>query len=166
MRRTFDTVWQRRGTSWLWDATALEQVCSVAEVWSLRRFLRAVGRWPESLPSNGGRTLVVAGLGDSLDLLAPGEAERWLDATIKSAILSFQDDWGADGALVFWVPRGETRLVVNLSTDSVGWLCEAPHRDVTLDLGRLLWGEANDYPQHICPDGCTAPAGLFHLRIT
>ena len=28
MRQTKDTVWQRRGISWIWDATALAQVCA------------------------------------------------------------------------------------------------------------------------------------------
>jgi hypothetical protein len=27
MRQTVDTVWQRRGTSWLWDEEARNQVC-------------------------------------------------------------------------------------------------------------------------------------------
>lgn len=53
MRQLLDTVWQRRGTSWVWDEEARNQVCAASEVWSLRQFLRAVGNWPEDLPSNG-----------------------------------------------------------------------------------------------------------------
>ena len=82
MRQVLDTVWQRRGTSWLWDEEARNTVCAADEVWSLRQFLQAAAPgaqgWPDDLPSNGGQTLVVAGLEGSLDLLAPDQAEIWL----------------------------------------------------------------------------------------
>jgi hypothetical protein len=52
MKHTLDTVWQRRGTSWIWDEEARNQVCAADEVWSLRQFLRAAGSWPDDLPSN------------------------------------------------------------------------------------------------------------------
>ncbi|TWO69118.1 hypothetical protein FN976_20500 [Caenimonas sedimenti] len=168
MRQLRDTVWQRRGTSWVWDEEARNQICSASEVWSLRQFLRASktpGSWPDDLPSNGGKTLVVAGLDGSLDLLTPTDAEAWLGDAIKPAILSFQDEWGSDGALVFWLPGGHNRLRANTATDEVGWLCHSPHGH-QIDLGRILWGQANDYPQEILLSDGGRPAGLFHLRIT
>src|SRR3546814_10158541 len=90
------TVWQRRGTSWVWDEEARNQVCAADEVWSIRQFLRAAGKWPEDLPSNQNNTLVVAGLDGCLDLLNPNEAETWLGDTVKSAILSFQAHYERD----------------------------------------------------------------------
>lgn len=165
MRQIIDTVWQRRGTSWVWDEGARNQVCAASEVWSLRQFLRAMGSWPDDLPSNDGRTLVVAGLDGSLDLLTPTDAEAWLGDAIKRAVLSFQDDWGSDGALVFWLPGGQNRVRVNPATDEVGWLCHAPHGH-QIELGRILWGQANEYPQEILLRDGGKPAGLFHLRIT
>ena len=72
MRQLLDTVWQRRGASWVWDEEARNQICAASEVWSLRQFLRASkapGNWPDDLPSNGGKTLVVAGLEGSLEHL-------------------------------------------------------------------------------------------------
>ena len=165
MRQIIDTVWQRRGTSWVWDEGARNQVCAASEVWSLRQFLRAKGNWPDDLPSNDGRTLVVAGLDGSLDLLTPTDAEAWLGDAIKRAVLSFQDDWGSDGALVFWLPGGQNRVRVNPATDEVGWLCHAPHGH-QIELGRILWGQANEYPQEILLRDGGKPAGLFHLRIT
>lgn len=165
MRQTLDTVWQRRGTSWLWDEEARNQICAASDVWSLRQFLHAKGSWPDELPSNGGRTLVVAGLDGSLDLLTPGDAEVWLGDAIKPAVLSFQDDWGSDGALVFWLPGGHNRIRANPATDEVGWLCHAPHGH-QIDFGRVLWGQANEYPQEILLRDGGRPAGLFHLRIT
>ncbi len=170
MRQVLDTVWQRRGTSWLWDEEARNTVCAAGEVWSLRQFLLAAAPngsgWPEELPSNQGRSLVVAGLEGSFDLLAPDQGEVWLGDTIKRAILSFQDEWGGDGALIFWMPQGDKRLSVQTTTDAVSWLCEAPHRGNRLGFGRLLWGEANEYPQEILLREGAKAAGLFHLRIT
>lgn len=166
MRQTGDTVWQRRGTSWIWDAEARDQVCGACEVWSLRQFLQSVGNWPEDLPSNNGQTLVVAGLEGSLDLLNFGDAETWLGETIKSAVLSFQDEYDGAAALIFWLPQGNNRLKTRAATDAVNWLCGAPHTGKQLDFGRLLWGEANEYPQEILLHKGGNSAGLFHLRIT
>ena len=47
MKQLLDTVWQRRGTSWVWDEEARNQVCAASEVWSLRQFLQATGHWPD-----------------------------------------------------------------------------------------------------------------------
>lgn len=103
---------------------------------------------------------MVAGLEGSLDVLAPDQGDIWLEGTIKSAILSFQDAYAAEAALIFWLPQGGSRLQVQASTDAVTWVCEAPNR------GSLLWGEANVYPQEILLREGGKPAGLFHLRIT
>jgi hypothetical protein len=99
-------------------------------------------------------------------LLAPDQAEIWLTDAIKRAILSFQDAYAGEAALIFWLPQGDSRLKAQASTDAVSWLCEAPHRGSQLDFGRLLWGEANEYPQEILLRQGGKPAGLFHLRIT
>lgn len=166
MKQLRDSVWQRRGTSWLWDAEALAQVCVAPEVWSLRRCLMAVGHWPDDLPSNGGQTLVVAGLDGCLDLLAAPDAETWMGADIKEAVLSFQDFYGGEASLIFWLPGGAGRFIVNSATDAVLWRCAAPHAGQQLDFGRLLWGEAHEYPQEILLHAGAKAAGLFHLRIT
>jgi len=165
MRQLLDTVWQRRGASWVWDEEARNQICAASEVWSLRQFLRAVGNWPDDLPSNGGKTLVVAGLDGSLDLLTRADAEAWLGDAIKPAILSFQDEYEGDAALAFWLPGGQNRIRAQAATDEVSWLCHAPHGH-HIDFGRILWGQANEYPQEILLHDGGRPAGLFHLRIT
>jgi hypothetical protein len=166
MKQLLDTVWQRRGTSWVWDEEARNQVCAASEVWSLRRFLQAVGNWPDDLPSNGNNTLVVAGLAGSLDLLPPEGAETWLGDAVKPAILSFQDAYDGQAALIFWLPSGQGRIKFHPATDSIEWRCAAPHGDSLLAFGRILWGEANEYPQEILLSAGSKPAGLFHLRIT
>ena len=166
MKQLYDTVWQRRGISWVWDAEALAQVCGVSEVWSLREFLRAVGQWPENLPSNNGDTMVVAGLEGCLDLLVPSDAEIWLSDKIKEAILSFQDAYDGQAALVFWLPGGGGRIAINPATDAVVWRCAAPQPNSEIAFGRILWGEAREYPQEILLRNGAKTAGLFHLRIT
>ena len=165
MKQLRDTVWQRRGLSWIWDADALAQCCDVTEVWSLRQALRSAPRWPDELPSNNGNTLVVAGLEGCLDLLAPNDAELWLAADVKSAISSFQDAYDGQAALVFWLPGGANRVIVS-ATDAVLWRCAPPNANSRVDFGRILWGEAREYPQEIVLHDGGKSAGLFHLRIT
>lgn len=166
MKQTLDTVWQRRGTSWIWDEEARNQVCSAGEVWSLRQLLQAVGKWHDDLPSNGNNTLVVAGLEGSLDLLTPQDAEAWLGEWIKDAILSFQSYFQGEAALIFWMPTGQGRIKVQSASDAVSWRCAAPHGERSIDFGRILWGEAREYPQEILLREGSKAAGLFHLRIT
>lgn len=161
-----DTVWQRRGISWIWDTQALSQICSAPEVWSMRQFLRNSRTWTDELPSNNENTLVVAGLEGSLDLLHPEEAENWLNDDIKTAILSFQDYFEGNAALVFWLPSCAGRFHINSATDAVSWKCASPYTQEVIDFGRVLWGEAREYPQEIILTGSQKPSGLFHLRIT
>ena len=166
MKQLRDTVWKRHGTSWLWDAEALAQVSTASEVWSLRQFVQASVHWPEDLPSNDSNTLVVAGLDGCLDLLSPTDAEGWLASAMKDAILSFQEFYDGQAALVFWLPSCAGRITINSATDAVSWRCAHPNAQENIDFGRVLWGEAHEYPQEIVlRDGAKA-AGLFHLRIT
>jgi hypothetical protein len=165
MKQLRDTVWQRRGTSLIWDGEALAKICVPGEVWSLREMLRAVNCWPRDLPSNSSNTLVVAGLDGGLDLLTPPDAEIWLGGAIKSAILSFQSVFQDEAALIFWLPSVQGRLRIQPATDTVTWLCPPHYAAVTLDFGRIIWGEASEYPQEIVLREGGDPAGLFHGRI-
>lgn len=166
MNTMLDTVWQRRGISWIWDTQALSQICSAPEVWSMRQFLRTSKHWTDELPSNSENTLVVAGLEGSLDLLSPEEAETWLVSDIKNAILSFQDYYEGNAALIFWLPSCAGRIHINSATDAVSWKCASPYAPAMIYFGRILWGEAREYPQEIILPGTQKPSGLFHLRIT
>lgn len=166
MKQLLDSVWQRRGVSWIWENDAFSAVAKASEVFSLRELIRASKGWPDDLPSNGGNTLVVAGLDACLDLLTPTDADAWLGTELKSTVLSFQDFYSGEAALVFWLPNGQRRLHAELATDAVRWRCSAPHSDDQIEFGRLLWGEAREYPQEIVLAQGSKPAGLFHLRIT
>ncbi len=46
------------------------------------------------------------------------------------------------------------------------WRCAAPHSGEVVDFGRILWGEAHEYPQEIILRSGAKSAGLFDLRIT
>ena len=85
---------------------------------------------------------------------------------IKDAILSFQDYYQGEASLVFWLPSGQGRIKFHPATDSIEWRCAAPHNESLLAFGRILWGEANEYPQEILLREGGKAAGLFHLRIT
>lgn len=87
-------VWKRRGVSLLWDGDTLAVLTGPERVLSMRQFFALVGKWPAELPSNGGKTLVVAGLEGCLDLLAPPEAASWLQSDVLPALLAFQDEYG------------------------------------------------------------------------
>lgn len=92
-------------------------------------------------------------------------ARQFLEITYP-AILLFQDAYqGDDAALVFWLPGGGNRIRVQAATDEVCWLCHTPHGH-QIEFGRILWGQANEYPQEILLSDGGRPAGLFHLRIT
>jgi hypothetical protein len=145
MKQLLDSVWQRRGISWIWNDEALNMIARPGEVLSLRQLLRADGHWPDDLPSNNGRTMVVAGLDACLDLLSPDDADAWLATDLKHVILSFQDFYQGDAALVFWLPSGQRRIHVQTASDAVVWRCGAPNGDRQIDFGRLLWGEAREY---------------------
>ncbi len=166
MKQMRDTVWQRRGISWIWSGDALAVVSKPSEVVSLRQWLRMPGKWEEELPSCNGSTVVVAGLDGGLDLLAPEDADSWLGNEVKETILSFQDFYDSDAALIFWLPEGKRRIHLHTASDVVTWRCAAPNSNSELDFGRLLWGEAREYPQEIMLPISGEPAGLFHLRIT
>jgi len=166
MKQLLDTIWQRRGVSWIWDDEALNLVGTPGQVFSLRQLLCFDGQWPDDLPSNNGNSLVVAGLDACLDLMSPDDAEAWLGNELKHAILSFQDFYEGDASLVFWLPAGQRRIHVQTARDAVVWRCGAPNGDRQIDFGRLLWGEAREYPQEILLAAGAKAAGLFHLRIT
>jgi hypothetical protein len=47
MKQLHDTVWQRRGVSWIWENDAFSEVTKAAEVFSLREVIRASKSWPD-----------------------------------------------------------------------------------------------------------------------
>jgi hypothetical protein len=166
-------VWKRRGVSLLWAGETLSALSQPQKVVSIRQFFAMVGNWPGDLPSNDGDTLVVAGLEGCVDLLDPVAAEDWLKAEFLPAVLAFQDAYGLEAALVFWLPTGKSRVRMNRATEAYSWVCSAPHSNQHLDLGRILWAGAEADVGRIIDPTCTnadvdGPGwiGLHHPRLS
>lgn len=171
-----EDVWKRRGISLLWGAQGLSAICKPEQVVSLRQFFSMTRAWPSELPSNEGASLVVAGLDGCMDLLSPEDAEVWLKTELLPGVLAFQDEWGLDAALVFWLPSAKNRIRMNRANDAYSWVCAAPHSHQILELGRVLWAGAEDAVGRILlpggngaaaldPDG-PAWIGLHHPRLS
>ncbi|KKJ00051.1 hypothetical protein [Prochlorothrix hollandica] len=149
MQPVFGTGWTRKGFSLLWDVTALSKIVESDQVISMRRFFGLVGQWQDDLPAANGDALVVAGLDASLDALTPDDASQWLEETLRPAILSFQDEYEGDAALIFWLPGGRPRIEVQRATNTYLWLCGQPYRNQQLPLGQALWAGAEADARHI-----------------
>ncbi len=141
-----DTVWQRRGTSWVWHEKVGNQVCANGEAWSLCQFVQAAGHWPDGLPSNDTNTPVVAGLEGCLDLLTPEAVARSLGEAVKNVGLSFHSYYEKAAPLIFRLPSSLGWLKVHRATEPVEWRCATPHSAHLLAVGRWTWRSQGDYP--------------------
>lgn len=166
-------VWKRRGVSLLWGGETLSALAQPHSVVTIRQFFALVGNWPGELPCNDGNTLVVAGLEGCIDLLEPADAESWTKSELLPAVLAFQDEYGVEAALVFWMPTGKNRVKMNRATEAYSWVCSAPHSNQHIDLGRILWAGAETDVGRIMDAGCInsdpdGPAwiGLHHPRLS
>lgn len=142
MKTVDSDVWQRRGISLVWGNNILSTFSLAHEAKSIREFFEIVDNPPELLPSNNGKSLVVVGLEGCIDLLKPDQAEIWLRSTLLPGILNFQDEYGSEGGLIFWLPSGRNRIKMNRATESYLWTCAAPHSSQKLEIGRILWAGA------------------------
>lgn len=173
MRLIQDKAWSRRGISFLWGPQLLAEVAKPHEVLSIRGFMAMAKAWPEDLPSGDGRTLVVAGVEGCIDVMEPQEAEAWLEEELRPRVISFQDEYENQTALVLWLPAGRHRIRMSPAGESYLWKCAPPWNNATIELGRLLWGGAESDVGRILdpternqdPDG-PAWVGLFHPRIS
>ena len=174
MQVIHDSSWQRRGFSIVWDPSILATlVAHPNEVTSYREFARISKKWPDTLPSMSGNTLIVSGLDGCLDVLNPDDAEKWLERELKDKILSFQSEYEGLAALIFWVPGGRKRVTVEAATESYLWRCSAPYQQRELQIGRILWGGSEGEAKRIInpaeknqdSDG-PGWVGVHHPRIT
>jgi hypothetical protein len=172
--KTMNTdTWTRRGISFLWGEAAFARLASPAQVLSFRAAWQLSKAWEEELPANGGRALAVAGLDVCLDLMAPDDAETWIDEILRPFIREFQAEYDGEGALVFWIPGGDRRISMNPASEQYSWRCAPPFKDQSLEIGRLLLGGAEPDAERIIdpqaadqdPDG-SAWIGLHHPRIS
>jgi hypothetical protein len=162
-------IWTRRGLSLLWGASALAKV-NPNEIVPLRKlFLMAEGGFAAPLPSNDGRLLIATGLEGALDALAPEDADAWTTDSIRPVLEHFQDAWDGNGALAFWLPSGESRIVSRPASAAYDWRLPTGHGGRTLRLSELVFSGADDDLQPILDGQPGFPAswiGLYHPRVS
>lgn len=162
-------IWTRRGLSLLWGASALADV-HPREVVPLRKlFLMADEGFEQPLPSNNGRLLITTGLEGALDALSPEDAETWTIESIRPVLERFQSAWDGNGALGFWLPSGETRVVSRAASAAYDWRLPTGYGGTLLPLSELIFSGANDDLQPILERGGDLPPnciGLYHPRVS
>jgi hypothetical protein len=166
-------VWKRRGLSLLWSPEAFGQVARPAVAVSVRGFFALAKSWPAELPCDGGDALVVVGFEGCLDCLTPDDAETWIENDLRPVLISFQNEYQGQAALIFWLPTGGRRIRMNRANEAYLWRCGAPYSGREIEIGRILWGGAEDdagriLDSHVTnrdPDGL-AWIGLHHLRLS
>lgn len=172
--KTMNTdTWTRRGINFLWDEAAFSHLAPPQEVLSFRAAVQLSKEWPEELPSNQGKCLIVAGLDVCIDLLTPEDAETWLQESLRPLIHAFQNEYEGEGSLVFWLPETRRRISMNSASEQYLWHCAPPNKDRQLEIGRLLWSGAESDAARIMDPDCTnqdadGPAwiGLHHPRVS
>lgn len=163
----------RRGFSLLWEPRVLTEVVAPSAVLSIRGLFELRKDWPDELPGAEGNALVVAGLDGCLDSLSEQDAIAWLETDLKTAMLSFQEHYEAQAALIMWIASGRTRIGMDLADEEYFWKT-APGRDAArLPLGRCLWGGAEADVARILVSEEKDPdfdgeeyVGLHHPRIS
>ena len=165
--------WKRRGFSLLWEPRVLTTVIAPAAVVSIREFFSLRKAWPDDLPGSERDALVVAGLDGCLDSLSEQDAVAWLENDVKSAVLSFQEHYEGQAALILWIASGRTRIGMDLADEEYFWRISAAKDGARLPLGRCLWGGAEADVGRILvseeknPDfDGGAYVGLHHPRIS
>ena len=173
MKTNSGDAWKRRGFSLLWEPRVLTTVIAPTAVVSLREFFALRKAWPDELPGAEGDALVVAGLDGCLDSLSEQDAVAWLESDLKSAVLSFQEHYEGQAALILWLASGRTRVEMNRADEQYSWKVGAGRDAARLPLGRCLWGGAEADVGRILDSDERNPdfdgdayVGLHHPRIS
>ncbi len=99
MENISNTVWQRKGSSVIFDQDSLGEFIAEGAVISLRQALT----WLKGLPLTPpvpGRTILISGLETVLETLLPVEADEFLVKRIRPLLLELQAHW-TDFGIVF-----------------------------------------------------------------
>ena len=92
------TVWQRKGSSIIFDRAVLGEFISQGAVISLRKALGWMNGIPDHPPVPG-RAIVISGLETIMETLPPRSAEEFLTHRIRSLIIELQNRWTDFGIL-------------------------------------------------------------------
>jgi hypothetical protein len=93
------TVWQRKGSSVVFDQKSLGEFIAQDAVISLRDALAWMKGFPPAPPVPG-RTIVISGLETMIETLPPAEAEAFLAQRIRPLLIEIQSRW-TDRGVVF-----------------------------------------------------------------
>ncbi|MBI5511448.1 MAG: hypothetical protein HY903_22035 [Deltaproteobacteria bacterium] len=137
-----DRGWVRRGLSLVWNAEALGTVAGPDAAWTMRQLLTRSRAWPAALPSSNGEAVVVAGFDSCLDAFGPDAAEVWIQRELVPVMLSFQEEYDGQAALIFWLPEALRRLTHSSADGSYSWRWAGRTSVEPLALGRCLWAGA------------------------
>lgn len=173
MRAERSDRWMRCGFSLLWEPRILSDVVAPTAVVSIRELFALRRAWPDELPGSEGDALVVAGLDGCLDSLSEQDAVSWLESDLKSAVLSFQEHYEGQAALILWLASGRTRIGMDLADEQYFWRVGAARDAARLPIGRCLWGGAEADVARILVSEEKSPdidgdayVGLHHPRIS
>ena len=81
----------------------------------------------------------------------------------------FQDAWGGNGALAFWLPSGKARIVSRPASAAYDWRLPTGYDGKTLPLSELIFSGARDDLQPIIDpeaDKSDSWIGLYHPRVS
>ena len=92
------SVWQRKGSSVIFDQESLGPIIAAGSLVSLRTFLGWRRQLP-AMPPVSGKTILVSGLETVLETLPPAEADGFLSQRIRPVIYTLQDRWPEQGIL-------------------------------------------------------------------
>jgi len=96
METISNTVWQRKGSSIVFDQKSLGPFIADGSVISLRQMLS----WTKGLPENPpvpGKTILVSGLETIVETMASPEAEAFLSRRVRPLIIDLQNRWNNCG---------------------------------------------------------------------
>ena len=98
METISNTVWQRKGSSIVFDQKSLGPFIADGSVISLRQLLS----WTKDLPENPpvpGKTILVSGLETIVETMASPEAEAFLSRRVRPLIIDLQNRWNNCGVV-------------------------------------------------------------------
>jgi hypothetical protein len=120
--------------------------------------------WPTEPPSNGD-TVLVCGIETFLEVMEPGEAQRFLRGRVRPFVQEFQARWDQRG-LVFGFGTHERSFELTASDQEVLFVRRDGERvrlshslwdgSATMNMARLIWDE----------QGKSVTAGYYVARIS
>lgn len=117
METISNSVWQRKGSSVIFDSVSLGRFISEGAVVSLREALGWMKGFPPTPPVTG-RTILISGLEALLETMSPEESNEYLACRIRPLIIEFQSRW-TDCGIIFGFSAHEKAFVETAKEEEV-----------------------------------------------